>query len=155
MAGWSAPPKVPKGLAGSDLTSGTAERIYPGSCPFGAHGSLIPDQLLVIRDILASLAGVVRWDGDDGKPDEALFYVDARPGDSRPAEVARTLHAWSENPGKGAGAPVDVLAIRRRDAAKALACRQRAAACGELSTHSSMAGGPGRWTTTPDRWTSR
>ncbi|MFI6623590.1 hypothetical protein [Streptomyces sp. NPDC050528] len=128
VAGWSAPSKVRKGLAESNLASGTAVRIRPGSYPFGARGGFFPDQLLVIRDILAELAGVVRWGGDDRRPDEALFYVDVRPGDPRLAEVARTLRGWSDEPGKGAGAPVDVLGTRRRDAAEALARRQRAAA---------------------------
>ncbi|WP_432252362.1 hypothetical protein [Streptomyces sp. HNM1019] len=76
--------------------------------------------------ILAELDGVVRWGGDDRKPDESLSYLVVRPGDRRLTEVVARLDRWRETPGSGAGAPVDVLASKRRTAATSLAGRQGA-----------------------------
>ncbi|MBA2808713.1 twin-arginine translocation signal domain-containing protein [Streptomyces sp. KM273126] len=128
VVGWRSPGTVRKGLAESNQASGTAVQIRPGHYPSGARGGFYPQQLLVIRDILAELDGVVRWGGDDRKPDESLFSIDVGPGDERLAQVAAKLHRWSQAPGAGAGAPVDVTSTKRRKAARTLADRQRAAA---------------------------
>ncbi|MFI6275875.1 hypothetical protein [Streptomyces sp. NPDC050988] len=124
VLGWQAPGSVRKGLAESNLASGTAVRIRPGSYPSGARGGFYPMEELVIRDILADCEGVVRWGGDDGKPDESLFYIDVPPGDERLIKVAEKLRHWAYTPGRGAGVLVDPLQPQRRKAAKRLAGRQ-------------------------------
>ncbi|MCG0286457.1 hypothetical protein [Streptomyces sp. PSAA01] len=128
VVGWRSPGTVRKGLPEGNLASGTAVRIRPGHYPPGVKGGFFPQQEVVLRDILAELDGVVRWGGDDRKPDESLFYLAVKPGDRRLAEVVAKLGRWRETPGSGAGAPVDVLAPGRRKAAASLAHRQRAAA---------------------------
>ncbi|MGK5627565.1 hypothetical protein [Streptomyces sp. URMC 123] len=128
VVGWRSPGTVRKGLPESNQASGTAVQIRPGHYPSGARGGFTPLQLVVIRDILAELRGVVRWGGDDRKPDEALFSIDVKPGDARLATVAATLRAWSESPAHGAGTPVDITSPERREAAKSLRSRQSPAA---------------------------
>ncbi|MEV0113263.1 hypothetical protein AB0H77_08430 [Streptomyces sp. NPDC050844] len=125
VIGWRKPGSVHKGLPEGNQASGTAAQIRPGHYPRGAKGGFFPHQLTVIRDVLAELDGVVRWGGDDPKPDESLFCIDVRPGDDRLTKAAAKLRDWSEEPSKGAGAPVDVLADTRRSKAKSLERRQR------------------------------
>ncbi|MEX2985646.1 hypothetical protein [Streptomyces sp. C36] len=128
VVGWHSPSAVRHELPESNLASGTAVRIRPGHFPVGNHGGFFPLQLMAIRDILAELDGAVRWGGDDRKVDEALFYVDVKPGDVRLREVANKIRGWQEMAGQGAGAPVDLAAPARRNAAKALERRQKSAA---------------------------
>lgn len=128
VVGWRRPGAVRKGLPEGNQAFGTAVRIHPGHYPRGVKGGFFPQQEVVIRDILAELDGVVRWGGDDRKPDESLFYLAVKPGDRRPAGVVARLGRWRETPASGAGAPVDVLAPKRRKAATSLAHRRRAAA---------------------------
>ncbi|MFE6836811.1 hypothetical protein ACFVFI_18515 [Streptomyces sp. NPDC057705] len=128
VAGWQAPGKVRKGLPEGNLASGTAIRIRPGHYPAGAKGGFYPYELLVIRDVLAELDGVVRWGGDDRKPDEALFHLAVGPGDRRLTEVAARLRGWNERPDAGPGTEVDVLDAKRRGAAKSLEKKQGNAA---------------------------
>ncbi|AVZ72883.1 hypothetical protein SLUN_12465 [Streptomyces lunaelactis] len=125
VVGWRSPGTVRKGLPESNQASGTAVQIQPGHYPAGTRGGFYPQQQVVIRDILAELDGVVRWGGDDSKPDEALFYVDVPPGDATLAKKAAQLRNWQDEPDKGAGTPVDVLARERRNAAKSLERRQQ------------------------------
>lgn len=127
VIGWQAPGKVRQGLAESNLASGTAVRIRPLHYPAGTRGGFFPLQTTVIRDVLAELEGVVRWSGDDRKPDEALFSIDVKPGDPRLPKVANKIRAWSVEADSGAGAPVDVASRPRRTAAKAMERSQRAA----------------------------
>ncbi|MFF2526008.1 hypothetical protein [Streptomyces liangshanensis] len=128
VIGWRAPGQVRKGLPESNLTSGTAVQIRPGFYPSGTKGGYFDPQLVVVRDILAELNGVVRWGGDDRRVDEALFYINVEPGDSKLAGVAERIRTWNTMSGKGAGAPVDVLAADRLKAARSLERRQRTAA---------------------------
>ncbi|WP_328871579.1 hypothetical protein OHT76_16445 [Streptomyces sp. NBC_00287] len=128
VVGWRSPNAVRRGLAESNQASGTAVQIRPGHYPSGVKGGFFTPQQLVIRDILAELEGVVRWGGDDKRPDESLFYLDVKPDSPLLAKVVRKLRGWQEEPGKGAGGPVDVLAGKRRSAAKELAREQKAAA---------------------------
>ncbi|MEV6675211.1 hypothetical protein [Streptomyces sp. NPDC051162] len=81
-----------------------------------------------MRDVLAELGGAVRWGGDDRKVDEALFYIDVKPGDGLLTTVANRIRDWKDVPGQGAGAPVDLMARTRRNAAEALKQRQEQAA---------------------------
>ncbi|MGC9540906.1 hypothetical protein [Streptomyces sp. UG1] len=121
---WRSPSKVRKGLAESNLASGTAVQIRPGFYPSGQHGGFFPNQLVIVRDILADCEGVVRWGGDDKKPDEALFYIDVPPGDERLVRVANKIRRWVATPGEGAGAAVDPFQRKRRQAAEQLARQQ-------------------------------
>lgn len=109
----------------SNLASGTAVRIRPGHYPAGTRGGFFPLQEAVIRDILASLDGVVRWGGDDPRPDESLFSIDVPPGDDRLAAVAARLRGAEELPAERVGVAIDVAAPARRQAAAALRQRQR------------------------------
>ncbi|WP_282795735.1 hypothetical protein [Streptomyces sp. CC224B] len=128
VVGWRHPHTVRKGLAESNQASGTAVQIRPLWYPSGARNGFFPEQLVVVRDILAELDGVVRWGGDDRKADESLFYLAVPPGDKHLARVAARVRAWQAAPGEGAGAPVDVRSRKRRSAAKSLERRQRSAA---------------------------
>ncbi|WP_406727886.1 hypothetical protein WJ438_29310 [Streptomyces sp. GD-15H] len=125
VTGWRSPGKVHKGLPEGNQASGTAVRIRPEFYPAGAKGGFFPPQLVVIRDILAELDGVVRWGGDDRRTDESLFYIDVKPGDPRLTALVEKLRTWQDTPSEGAGTPVDVLADDRRAAAKALQRSQR------------------------------
>ncbi|MFB7244402.1 hypothetical protein CW362_40205 [Streptomyces populi] len=124
VIGWRTPDSVRKRLAESNLASGTAVQIRPGSYPSGVRGGFYPMEELVIRDILAECEGVVRWGGDDSTPDESLFYIDVPPGDKRLTEVAQKIRSWAFMPGRGSGVLVDTLQPQRRDAAKRLARQQ-------------------------------
>ncbi|MFE1252543.1 twin-arginine translocation signal domain-containing protein [Streptomyces fungicidicus] len=128
VVGWRSPGTVRRGLAEANQASGTAVQIRPGHYPSGVKSGFFAPQQLVIRDILAELEGVVRWGGDDKKPDESLFYVAVKPDSPLLAEVAGKLRGWREEPGKGAGGPVDVQSGKRRSAARELAREQKAAA---------------------------
>ncbi|MFJ7903899.1 hypothetical protein ACIQ6V_25965 [Streptomyces sp. NPDC096198] len=121
VVGWCHPGKIRKGLAESNLASGTAVHIRPGFYPSGQRGGYFPNQLVIVRDILADLEGVVRWGGDDKKPDEALFYIDVKPGNGYLPKVADKLRGWAATPGEGAGASTDPFEPARRRAAERLA----------------------------------
>ncbi|MFJ6076642.1 hypothetical protein ACIQFU_38535 [Streptomyces sp. NPDC093065] len=82
----------------------------------------------MLRDILAELDGVVRWSGDDKRPDESLFSIDVAPNSPRLPRLAAKLRGLREHPGRAAGAPADSQAAHRRKAAEALARQQRATA---------------------------
>ncbi|WP_426363738.1 hypothetical protein [Streptomyces sp. E-08] len=124
VVGWRAPGSVRKGLAESNLASGTAVQIRPGSYPSGARGGFFPLEEVVIRDILADCEGVVRWGGDDAKPDESLFSIDVPPGDERLTRTAAKIRGWNHTPGQGSGVLLDPLQPQRRASAKRLATRQ-------------------------------
>ncbi|SEB30620.1 hypothetical protein SAMN04490357_0058 [Streptomyces misionensis] len=78
----------------------------------------------MVRDILADLEGVVRWGGDDSKPDESLFYIDIASGDESLTRVANKVRTWNYTPGMGPGVVVDPLLPKRRLAAKRVAAQQ-------------------------------
>ncbi|MFD9795737.1 hypothetical protein ACFWXK_32835 [Streptomyces sp. NPDC059070] len=108
----------------SNHLSGTAVAVRPLLYPVRARDGFFPAELLVVRDILADLEGVVKWGGDEAVPKESHFQIDVRPGDSGLRRVAAKVRAWGLAPGAGAGT-VDVLAPGRVRAAKSLAARQR------------------------------
>ncbi|MEU5287869.1 twin-arginine translocation signal domain-containing protein [Streptomyces sp. CA-278952] len=128
VVGWRRPGEVRRGQAEANQASGTAVQIRPDHYPSGARGGFFPQQQIVLRDILAELEGVVRWGGDETKADESLFYIGVKPEDPLLAKVGRKLRGWSDQPGKGAGGPVDVRSGGRRREAKALAREQKASA---------------------------
>lgn len=53
--------------------------------------------------------------------------IDVPPGDRRLTALVTKLRNWADEPGLGAGSPVDVTDTRRRRAADALERRQKAA----------------------------
>lgn len=108
----------------SNYLSGTAVAIRPAQYPVRARDGFFPQELVIVRDILADLEGVVRWGGDESTPKESHFQIDVRPGDSGLRRVAAKLRGWDERPGAGAGT-IDAVAPGRVKAAKALAARQR------------------------------
>ncbi|MEV4427409.1 hypothetical protein ACN9M0_20030 [Streptomyces sp. R-07] len=120
LTGWVAPATVRDGrLPESNLASGTAVVIRPGSYPPKVRGGFTAAQQQVIRDVLADTEGLVRWGGDDRRAYEGLFYLVARPGADALARVADKLRAWDETPGLGAGVVPDVTEpARRRRAAR-------------------------------------
>ncbi|MEU3253200.1 hypothetical protein [Streptomyces sp. NPDC006997] len=120
LQGWVVPSAVRDSRRPeSNQASGTAVVIRPGSYPAGARGAFSAGQELVIRDILADTEGVVRWGGDDRRPQEGLFYLGVPPGDARLSQVAAKIRGWSLTPGAGAGVVPDVTdASRRRRAAR-------------------------------------
>ncbi|MDT0346450.1 hypothetical protein [Streptomyces litchfieldiae] len=124
VTGWRSPSEVRRNWPEGNQASGTAVQIRPGFYPAGTSGGFSHLQLLVIRDILAELDGAVRWGGDDRHLNESLFYLDVGPDEPRLAEMVEKIRAWGDTPGRGAGAPVDVLAADRRRAAEALERRQ-------------------------------
>lgn len=124
VVGWREPGSVRKSLAESNLASGTAVQIRPGSYPSGTRGGFFPLEELVIRDILADCDGVVRWGGDDATPDESLFSIDVPPGDNRLVKVAAKIRGWNHTPGMGSGVLVDPQQPHRRASAKRLAAQQ-------------------------------
>ncbi|WP_246007334.1 hypothetical protein [Actinomadura pelletieri] len=128
VVGWRAPSAVQRKLAESNQASGTAVQIRPGHYPAGARGGFYPQQELVVRDILAELDGVVRWGGDDRRPDESLFYIALKPGNPRLAKVVQEIRGWKDTPGLGAGSGIDITSPERRSAAKKLARLQQARA---------------------------
>ncbi|MBB4927517.1 hypothetical protein [Kitasatospora kifunensis] len=126
VVGWRPPQEVRStDSPESNQASGTALALRPGCYPPGVRGGFYPYEVLVIRDILAELDGVVAWGGDDPTPVESLFSIAVPPGDERLKTVAERIRGWSEEPGAGAGSPVDVLADGRRRAAERLEQHQR------------------------------
>ncbi|MER6770918.1 twin-arginine translocation signal domain-containing protein [Streptomyces bacillaris] len=128
VVGWRAPDHVPTNRPESALASGTGVQIRSNFYPVGARGGYFPHQVMVVRDILAELNGVIRWGGDDRTPDESLFYIAVKPNDARLTKTAQAVRTWQATPGRGAGTPVDILAADRREAAHALEERHRRAA---------------------------
>ncbi|RZU48695.1 hypothetical protein EV385_0413 [Krasilnikovia cinnamomea] len=113
--------------AGVNFRSGTALALRPDSYPAGAGGNLYPQQIAMVRDILAECDGVVRWGGDDvSRPMEGAFYIDVPPGDARLKRLAARLAGWAKEPGQGAGVVVDPAAPDRLRAAVALRRTQTA-----------------------------
>ncbi|WP_324616252.1 hypothetical protein [Streptomyces sp. ERV7] len=84
----------------SNYLSGTAIAIRPLLYPARARNGFFPHELVVVRDILADLEGVVKWGGDASTPKESHFQIDVRPGDSGLRRVAAKLRGWD---GAGGG----------------------------------------------------
>ncbi|WP_380168362.1 hypothetical protein [Jannaschia sp. R86511] len=101
----------------SNLLSGTAVHIRPGSFPRGTDGNLFPEQLTVLEDITAEAGGVLAWGGHLDVPDQGLLYVDVRPSSPALSGLAdRFAHVDRMDVAGGAG-DVDVFDPDRRRAA--------------------------------------
>ncbi|WP_346620961.1 hypothetical protein [Blastococcus montanus] len=101
----------------SNYLSGTAIAIRAGGYPLGASGNLYPNELIVVRDILAECDGVVRWGGDERVPKESHFQIDRGPNDKRVRQLADKIRSWEHKPSQGAGT-VDPFSVGRREAAR-------------------------------------
>ncbi|MFD8262579.1 hypothetical protein ACFV19_27515 [Streptomyces griseoluteus] len=110
----------------SNYLSGTAIAIRPAGYPTGARDGFFPQELVVVRDILADCEGVVRWGGDEDVPKESHFQIDVGPTDARLKAVAAKIGGWADSPGRGAGT-VDAFDPGRRLAARRLERSQRPA----------------------------
>ncbi|MFI2670650.1 hypothetical protein ACH5AU_14055 [Streptomyces albidoflavus] len=120
--GWSGDRKAGEEYE-SNYLSGTAIAIRPTAYPVGSEGNLYPNELVVVRDILAELDGVVAWGGDFDRPKESHFEIAVRPGHPRLKGVARKITGWETGPGnEGAGA-IDAFAPERRRRAEAFVRR--------------------------------
>jgi hypothetical protein len=107
----------------SNYLSGTAIAIRPLSYPVGATNGLYPNELVVVRDILAELDGVVVWGGHLAPAKESHFEIGVKPGHPRLKGVARKIAGWVEGPGdEGAGA-TDAFDPKRRSRARSFARR--------------------------------
>lgn len=91
--------------AQSNFLSGTAVEVRRGWYPLGAKGGLFPDELTVVRDIVAECDGVVQWGGDLSLPMEGYFSIAERPGSAALGRVAARLSGDdSFDSARGAGA---------------------------------------------------
>ncbi|MBQ1092864.1 M15 family metallopeptidase [Streptomyces sp. B93] len=116
--GWSDDREVAADYESNHL-SGTAVAIRPLAYPVGSRGNLYPNELVVVRDILTEMDGVVVWGGDFATPKESHFEIAVPPGHPRLKGVARKIRGWEAGPGnEGAGA-VDAFDAKRRSAARA------------------------------------
>ncbi|WP_260635204.1 hypothetical protein [Streptomyces angustmyceticus] len=108
----------------SNYLSGSALAIRPVDYPVGAKGNLYPNELVIIRDILAELDGVVAWGGDFNRPKESHFEIALRPGHPRLKGVARKIREWNSGPGDNGAGTIDAFDPRRRSAAHTFLQRQ-------------------------------
>ncbi|WP_031505771.1 M15 family metallopeptidase [Streptomyces megasporus] len=123
--GWTAAREIAQPYESNHL-SGTAVAIRPLAYPAGSKGNLYPNELVVVRDILAELDGVVAWGGDFGTPKESHFEIAVTPGHPRLKGVARKIRGWNDGPGnEGAGA-TDAFLPKRLDEARAFERRTAA-----------------------------
>lgn len=89
----------------SNYLSGTAIAIRPALYPAGASGLLYPNELAVIRDIIAELDGAVSWGGDELIPKESHFQLALAPNHPLTKDTARKVRKGEQMPrSKGAGA---------------------------------------------------
>ncbi|WP_037968802.1 hypothetical protein [Streptomyces sp. SS] len=106
----------------SNHLSGTAIAIRSAAYPLGVRGGLYPHELVVVRDIVAELDGVVAWGGDLASPHESHFGIVLGPTHPKVRGVARKLREWRNTPGQGAGA-IDAFAPERLTSVEAFRSR--------------------------------
>ncbi|MEV0118302.1 hypothetical protein AB0H77_34520 [Streptomyces sp. NPDC050844] len=117
--GWTKDHAVTQAYESNHL-SGSAIAVRPLCYPAGSRGNLYPNELVVVRDILAELDGVVAWGGDFKTPKESHFEIATTPGHPKLKGVARKIRRWNSGPGsEGAGA-TDAFNPERRSAARSL-----------------------------------
>lgn len=110
----------------SNYLSGTAVEIRPQSYPLGVKGGFYPPEMIVIRDILAELDGVLAWGGDFKTPKESHFEIAYKRGHPKVKGAARKIEGWNTGPGnEGAGA-TDAFDPGRQSRATSFAHRSAA-----------------------------
>ncbi|MER5885289.1 hypothetical protein ABT160_15785 [Streptomyces sp. NPDC001941] len=97
----------------SNHLSGSALTIRPHAYPLGVKGGLYPQELVVVRDILAELDGAVSWGGDFTVPKESHFQLAYKPGHPKVKGVARKIRGWLAGPGNEGAGTVDAFAPSR------------------------------------------
>ncbi|MFY1699279.1 twin-arginine translocation signal domain-containing protein [Solwaraspora sp. WMMA2080] len=105
----------------SNYLSGSALAIRPLAYPVGVRGGLYPREIVVVRDILAELAGVVAWGGDFDLPKESHFEIAYRPQDQRVTWAARRINGWAASPGGQGPGAIDAFDPARRARARSFA----------------------------------
>ncbi|MFJ4922343.1 twin-arginine translocation signal domain-containing protein [Streptomyces sp. NPDC088725] len=118
VLGWTGDRKVTAPYE-SNYLSGTAIAIRPAWYPVGSKGNLYPGELVVVRDILTELDGVVAWGGDFATPKESHFEIALKDGHPRLKGVARKIRGWDAGPGDDGAGSIDAFDPRRRSAAQA------------------------------------
>ncbi|MGW5093197.1 hypothetical protein ACWEQ1_02515 [Streptomyces nodosus] len=116
--GWTNDDKVAEGYE-SNYLSGSAMAIRPLWYPVGSAGNLYPNELVVVRDILTELDGVIAWGGDFTTPKESHFEITLTPGHPRLKGVARKIRGWNDGPGNAGVGAIDAFDPRRRRTARA------------------------------------
>jgi hypothetical protein len=91
----------------SNYLSGSAIAIRPIWYPVGTMNNLYSNELVVVRDILAELDGVVAWGGDFKVPKESHFEIALKPGHPRVKGVARKIRGWNDGPGSNGVGAID------------------------------------------------
>lgn len=104
----------------SNLLSGTAVHLRPGSFPRGTGGNLFPDQVAVLEDVVAESDGVLGWGGHLEVPDQGLLYVTTPPASRAVGSVAeRFVHLDRMGVAGGAGDVDPFDPVRRKAAVQA------------------------------------
>lgn len=109
----------------SNYLSGSALAIHPKAFPIGVRGGLYPEELVVVRDILAELEGVVTWGGDFHRPKESHFEIAYRPGHPKVTAIANRIAEWTDGPGARGAGSIDAFNPTRRARAEDFARRGR------------------------------
>jgi hypothetical protein len=104
----------------SNHLSGTAICLHPHAWPIGGAESMGRREKLIVRDILADCAGLVRWGADLTPAKLSHFQIDAAPDSRAFQRVAAQVGGWERHPGQGPGNGADPLAPDRRAKARRL-----------------------------------
>lgn len=108
----------------SNYLSGTAVTIRSTFYPLGVGDGLYPDQLTVIRDILAELDGAVAWGGDKAIPKESHFEIAYPPNHLKVVNAAQRIRSWGETSGGYGAGSVNAFTEERLRAAEAFRIHQ-------------------------------
>lgn len=80
-------PKARGAKPRTNLASGTAIDVLPGSYPPGAKNGMFEQEVRAVRDILAACDGLLAWGGDERPLAQGFFYLTAGPD-------SHALAAW-------------------------------------------------------------
>ncbi|MGL5930931.1 MAG: hypothetical protein ACRCY8_18515 [Dermatophilaceae bacterium] len=107
----------------SNLLSGTAVHLRPGSFPRGTSGNLFQHEVVVLEDVVAEAGGVLGWGGHLDVPDQGLLYVTTPPSSAAVGRLARDLDQVNRMDVAGGAGDVDAFDPARRR--RALAFRRQ------------------------------
>lgn len=108
----------PNALYETNIRSGTAIDLLGDGAPPGTTGVIDRPTSIVVRDILASCAGVVAWGGDMLVPREGYFQIDVPPDSKQLTALA--AHIRSPKPQDAPGT-LDPFTPQRRQQANRVA----------------------------------
>lgn len=109
----------------SNLLSGTAIHIRPGSFPRGSSDNLFPEEVVVFEDIVAEAGGVLAWGGHLDVPDQGLFYIAQKPTSVATGNLATRYDARDRMDASGGAGALDSHDPGRRRAARKFRSRKR------------------------------